>query len=248
MTGVIYMHNVINYRMEGSALRNLKMFRKLCGEDPLKNVILVTSFWEKVDEEIGKRHEEELRTTPEFWGSMLRKGSRMARFTDRASGLTIIESLLDKQPVALAIQRELVEDKKKLIDTAAGQTVNEELIKLEKKYREEREKIKKEMEDALRERDEELEQILEEQQQKLDQSLNKVYNQQEQLRAERRAEERRIKNEYEGEIHALRRQIAEVPPMTLDQAIAYIRANEVCWQLDSIYRSSQLSVARQADS
>ena len=229
MTGVIYLHNVINYRMEGSALRNLKMFRKLCGEDPLKNVVLATSFWGKVDEEIGIRHEEELRTTPEFWGALLRKGSRMARFTDRSSAMTIIESLLQNHPVPLAIQQELVDSKKDLIDTAAGQAVNEELIKLERQYREERERLKQEMADALRQRDEELEQILEEQQQKLEHSLDKVKNQQEQLRAERRADQRRLRNEYESEIYALRQQVEEleeVPRMTLEQAIAYIRANE----------------------
>jgi len=183
--------------MEGSALRNLKMFRKLCGDEPLKNVVLATSFWGKVDASLGEQREEELRTNREFWGAMLAKGSKMARFTDRNSGLRIISGLLDKLPTALEIQHELVDDKKELIETAAGQTVNEELLRLEAKHAAERAKIQEEMRDALEKKDKELQEILAEQQEKLDRRLDRVHRQQEQLKARTRAERREMELEFE---------------------------------------------------
>lgn len=179
--------------MEGSALRNLRMFRELCGRDPLKNVIVATSFWSNVAPRMGDNREEELRTTPEFWGEMIRRGSRMARFNDsRASALEIIMSLVNKDPVALNIQRELVEQRKALVDTAAGQVVNEELARLEAKHRREKETLQRELQDALAERDVELQEILEEQRRKMDEKLESIHRQQAQLKAERRADRRRL--------------------------------------------------------
>jgi hypothetical protein len=56
--------------MEGSALRNLRMFRKLCGEDFMKSVVLGTTFWDKVGEEQGADREKELLETDDFFKEM----------------------------------------------------------------------------------------------------------------------------------------------------------------------------------
>lgn len=197
--------------MEGSALRNLKMFRELCGSEPLKNVMLITTFWGRVDQSTAERREEELRTTPEFWGGMLRRGSKMGRFHDtQKSALAIIDTFLNKDPITLQIQKELVDESKPLIETGAGQAVNEELLRLEMKHKKEQEKIQQEMHDALRERDKELHGILKEQQYKLDKELGKVHRQQEQLRADRRAEQRRITNDCGAMIWSLKQQIQQI--------------------------------------
>lgn len=192
LSGIIYLHSIENVHMEGSALRNLRMFRELCGNDPLKNVILVTSFWSNVQRAVGGRREDELRTTPEFWGEMIRRGSRMERFTDRESALRIVDSLTMRTPVALSIQRELVEERKTLVETAAGQIVNEELARLEVKHRRELEELQREMRDALAAQDSALQQILREEQAKMDERLERINRQQAQLHADRRADRRRF--------------------------------------------------------
>lgn len=151
LTGIIYLHSINHPRMEGSALRNLKMFRELCGPDPLKNVMLVTTFWGEVDHTVAEARERELATTPEFWGSMIRRGSRIARFTDAESAVDIVSSLLGSVPEPLKIQRELVEDEKQLIDTGAGQVVSEELTKLERKHQAEKLQMQRDMQEALEE-------------------------------------------------------------------------------------------------
>ncbi|KAH9214365.1 P-loop containing nucleoside triphosphate hydrolase protein [Leptodontidium sp. 2 PMI_412] len=45
LNGVIYLHRISDTRMAGTALRNNRMFRKLCGADAFKNIILATTFW-----------------------------------------------------------------------------------------------------------------------------------------------------------------------------------------------------------
>jgi hypothetical protein len=231
LNGIIYLHSLTNVRMEGSALRNLKMFRQLCGKEPLKNVILATTFWSKVDKEDALRREEQLRTTPEFWGDMLARGSTMKRLIDQSSALDLVSLLIKKPQVTLQIQHELVEDNKSLVDTAAGQAVNEELIRLAQKHKEDMERVQKEIQEALEERDLEMQQILEQQQNRLDKEIDKVRQQQEQLRYDRRAERRKIESEFELRFHHMRdemerRAVAEREQLNFDQAVALVRANE----------------------
>jgi hypothetical protein len=210
--------------MEGSALRNLKMFRKLCGDEPLGNVILCTTFWGKVDAATGAQREDELRTNREFWGSMIARGSRMVRFTDRQSGLDIVSDLLEKSPIILDIQRELVDQEKNLIETAAGITVNEELLREEAKHAAEREKIQEEMREALKQKDDELQQILEEQQERLDRRLDKIHRQQEQLKACSRAERKEMELEMEKKMREMQLNSAEERNSLKEQLNAERRA------------------------
>lgn len=232
LNGLIYLHNINNPRMEGSALRNFKMFRQLCGNDPLKNIVLVTTFWGIGDEQKSMDREKELSTREDFWGEMLARGSTIKRVTDRNSALDIVSGLLDKSPRALKIQRELVEEEKPLIDTAAGQVVNEELVRLEQKYTEELERMQRQMDEA-REHDNELREILEKEQQKLSKDLNRLQKQQEQLKYDRRAEKRKMDNEFEIRLADMQLKMEQRPSLqpkvgdtSFEQAVALIRANE----------------------
>ncbi|CAG7925016.1 unnamed protein product [Penicillium olsonii] len=235
--GVIYLHSINKPRMEGSALRNLRMFRQLCGESPLKNVILATTFWGEVTAQAGDNREEELRQRPEFWGQMIDGGSRMMRFTDRASALEIVDHFMPMRPVPLKIQREMVDQAKPLIETAAGKHMSEELLRREELHQEELQKIKEEHELAIEEKDEQLRIILEENQRRIENNLNKIYRQQEQLRAERRAEDRKRQNDYENHLQRMesiskislldRESASDMRDMSFDELVAKIRANEI---------------------
>jgi len=57
LNGILYFHRISDVRMQGSAKKNLLMFKKLCGEDALRNVILVTSMWDRVSMEDGNKRE-----------------------------------------------------------------------------------------------------------------------------------------------------------------------------------------------
>lgn len=238
LNGIIYLHSLMNVRMEGSALRNLKMFRQLCGKEPLKNVILATTFWSKVPKDDALMRENELATTPLFWGDMLERGSVMKRLYDPQGALDIVGHLVSKPQITLQIQKELVEDNKALVDTAAGQAVNEELVRLTQKHQEDLERLQRELHEALEEHDLELQHILQQQQEHVDKEIEKVRRQQEQLSYDRRAAQRRAENNYnnyENSLAEMKKQFEERlveerqamwDNMDFDQAVAMIRAKE----------------------
>lgn len=71
LSGIIYLHRISDVRMQGSAKKNLFMFKKLCGNDALKNVILATTMWDRVSQSEGDARELELTSTMDFWGWMM---------------------------------------------------------------------------------------------------------------------------------------------------------------------------------
>lgn len=187
--------------MEGSALRNLKMFRKLCGDEPLKNVLLATTFWEKVEAEVGDRREQELVSVPEFWGDMVEYGSEVVRFTGTArSALEIVEQFFDRATVTLKIQDELVNEGKKLVDTDAGASLAEELVALQRKHSEQLAQVEKDMREAIADKDEQLKKILEKEQKRLDRQIQRFQEEQDQLRADRRNQMRALDQEWDARI------------------------------------------------
>lgn len=66
LQGIIYLHRIADVRMQGSAKKNLLMFKKLCGEDALKKVVLATTMWDKVPQRQAEEREKQLIETPEF--------------------------------------------------------------------------------------------------------------------------------------------------------------------------------------
>jgi hypothetical protein len=201
LAGIIYLHRIADVRMEGSALKNLKMFRKLCGDEPLKNVLLATSFWENVDAEVGNRREKELISVPEFWGDMVEYGSKVVRFNGSArSALDIVKQFFDRATITLKIQDELVNEGKKLVDTAAGSTLNEELLALQKKHSDELKRVEEDMREAIADKDEQLKKILEKEQKRLDRQLQRFRDEQDQLRADRRKQMLALDQEWEARI------------------------------------------------
>ncbi|KAF5620236.1 P-loop containing protein [Fusarium sp. NRRL 52700] len=196
LTGILYLHRITDVRMDGSAMRNLKMFRKLCGEDPMKNVAILSTFWGKDDKQVAIDHEDELKSNPSFWGSMIDHGAQVQRFDGTESGaLDVLMSFATKATMTLDIQRELVDEDKLVGETAAGNAVNEELHRLETKYRDELGRIQKETAEALAERDVQYEKILNLERERMEQKLERINSDQEMLRQERREEIRRIEND-----------------------------------------------------
>lgn len=203
LTGIIYMQSITDRRMYGSTLRNLKMFRDLCGENPMRNVVFATTGWGTAEKsgELAKAQDNEiaLREDASFWEPMIRRGATMAKFGDtRDSALHIISALVEANPVVLQIQHELVDQSKNLIDTTAGHTVNEEMKRLEEKYAKEIAKVQEEMQQALADRDSELQSVLEESKENYEKLREEAQRAQDALQYERRNEKRRLNNELEG--------------------------------------------------
>ena len=121
LNGLIYLYRISDPRMAGSAMKNLSMFRKLCGSDNFKNVVLGTNFWGNVNQAIGEDREQELATNNEMWGSIARKGSKVVRvLEDRSSNLATFEDIArNNGKVVIEAQKEMLAGKSRL-DTAAA--------------------------------------------------------------------------------------------------------------------------------
>jgi myosin heavy subunit len=105
------------------------MFRTLCGDDCLPNVLLVTSMWDTLlclpnGRALGEQREAELIEVPEFWGAMTRKGAKLQRHDGtKERVLEIVRSMMGMGKITTAIQEQLAEGVT-LGETDAGQVVN----------------------------------------------------------------------------------------------------------------------------
>lgn len=109
--------------MSGVSTRNFKMFRHLCGESALKNVVIVTNMWGEVSKEVGEAREDELATDELFFKPVLANGARMLRHDNTFESITkIIGSVIQNHPLPLQIQCELVDEKKDISQTAPARS------------------------------------------------------------------------------------------------------------------------------
>lgn len=120
LTGIVYLQPINVTRVEGTDLLNVRIFRKLCGKETYKHIVLASTFWDRVDEVTGARREKELCETPDFWGKMKSQGSRVVRIRDYAESKNLLLDLAGKSTITLGIQREMVDQNKSLADTATG--------------------------------------------------------------------------------------------------------------------------------
>ncbi|KAI5995161.1 P-loop containing nucleoside triphosphate hydrolase protein [Pisolithus albus] len=98
LTGVLYLHRISDNRVGGASLRNYKMFKELCVKDSFKNVILVTTMWDIVTEEVGSEREQELRAGS--WKVMIALGSTTHRFEGTTESAWRIINSLSVPPLA----------------------------------------------------------------------------------------------------------------------------------------------------
>jgi hypothetical protein len=151
LSGIIFLHQISESRLRGSQLRNLRMFKSLCGERGLGNVVLATTFWSGVTPEEGQRRERDLVQTESFWGHLRSQGSQIMRHDNGIeSAEKIIGHLAAKHPDqkrALRIQREM-RDGRRLKDTSAGRIVadkwkdqREEMMRNLKHFQKELERV-----------------------------------------------------------------------------------------------------------
>ena len=147
--GVIYLLSITE-KMRGTTRKNLDMFHQLCGDKALSSVVLGTTKWGEVDENVGKDREEQL--AEKFFGGMVASGSKVLRFdprprpsrTDR-SARAFLDAILDQlefgknekilNDSVLQIQNEIVELERRIPETAAGKELRytlEQLVQMQK--------------------------------------------------------------------------------------------------------------------
>ncbi|PVF95166.1 hypothetical protein CPB86DRAFT_788350 [Serendipita vermifera] len=132
LTGIVFLHSILDRRMTPATVRNIRVFENLCGEKPLKSVIMVTTMWEMLQGteliQKGETREADLVKNPDFFGYALQEGATLMRHTDtQESSHSILSSLLIREDGrnTLAIQIEMVDDKLPLDKTSAAALIED---------------------------------------------------------------------------------------------------------------------------
>ena len=138
--GVIYLLSIADRRMKGATRRHLDMFYQLCGDKALARVVLGTTYWEEVVEDVAVKREQQLAKT--FWGRpMTSSGSRLLRFDKtQESAVVFVDTIFDQLKSAeednvLRIQNELVELERRIPETDAGKELRytlQQLLEMQK--------------------------------------------------------------------------------------------------------------------
>ncbi|KAJ9496627.1 hypothetical protein H2202_008000 [Exophiala xenobiotica] len=154
LSGVLYLHRIVDPKMGHSAIRNLEIFKRLCEGSPQ---------WTSAVE-----REKQLRSSDKYWAAMIREGANVVRhFGTRTAALTVVDLLMQKQfGSPLAIQTELAKEMRSLDQTAAGRFLAQEQEELQARYAQEMKDLEQEREEALQQRDRVLAEELANQQQK----------------------------------------------------------------------------------
>ncbi|KAG9227673.1 hypothetical protein CCMSSC00406_0000681 [Pleurotus cornucopiae] len=182
LSGAIYIHRISDIRMGGTSTRNFKLFRGLCGETMLRNVVIVTNMWGEVTLDVGEAREEELKSQDDFFKPVLERGAQLKRHYDTpASAHAIVGCVASKTPRALRIQRELVDEQRVITETTAGAELGRELHEQAMKFKEERRRLQDEMDEALRQKDDQAREELEQATAELDQEMLRVQTDSQQL-------------------------------------------------------------------
>lgn len=205
------------------------MFRKLCGDNTLQNVVVVTNMWGEVDPQVGNDRETELMREDIFFKPVLDKGARMTRHQNTVpSAEDVIRLILDNHPLPLRIQEELVDERKDISETGAGEELNREINAQIERHREEMRVLREEMEKAIKERDEETRKELEIEMRRMQKEVERFQNDARRLESDYTREKGMLEsrlNEMESEGRQEADRIAAQYQRQIDELRTALRSN-----------------------
>ncbi|KAK5019806.1 hypothetical protein LTR16_000252 [Cryomyces antarcticus] len=137
----------------------------------------------RVSDNEGTTRETQLKYPPEFWGCIVKQGSRVIRHTnDRASAISLIELSLPKQKITLDLQQQIVDEKKTLDQTSAGQELEVIIIQQREMFAKELQEVREQMQEALKLKDGEVARALYEMQNEKAEHLERLEKDRQELR------------------------------------------------------------------
>jgi hypothetical protein len=147
LSGILYFHRISDFRMGGIAKKNFHMFSELCGDEAMKNVVIVTNMWETVDQSVAEKREKQLITKADFFGSAIDAGAKIVRHHNNwESAEAILRSIIPNVPEPLRIQKETADQNLELHETSAGKFLFKEQQVLIESHKKEIEDLKRKME------------------------------------------------------------------------------------------------------
>jgi hypothetical protein len=160
-SGIVFLHS-INAGPAGNTAKNMRMFKRLCGSEQMKNVVVVTTRWDE-----ACYSEEALAEAEELENSLMKPEGLLKELNDAGvrflraghfseetpqpagaqyqSPVAVVESLLGLEPVYLQIQEEMAAGKA-IQETAAGLVLEREFEDLKNTLNERMDNIQKTVE------------------------------------------------------------------------------------------------------
>lgn len=196
------------------------MFKRLCGKDAMRNVILATTMWDKVSSEEGAKREIQLIITSDFWGWMVENSSRVFRYTDdRISAMKLVDHLLKNSGITLDVQEEMVNNHKTLNETSAGRELESGLAEAKAKFQEELREVEAQMKQAQLERDAESQKALRAIREESPANMKRVKRDREELKTS-------MQRLNEVKYTSLERQLSDQQEAQRQAAVAYAQQME----------------------
>ena len=110
------------------------MFRGLCGTAAFKNVVVLTTFWDRVSKDEGVRREAQLKSN--FFKDFVIGDACFMRHDHKVeSTRPVLKHISSLAPIFTQIQRDIRENGNDLEDTTAGSVLREEVKNIIAKYR-----------------------------------------------------------------------------------------------------------------
>ncbi|KAF9465617.1 P-loop containing nucleoside triphosphate hydrolase protein [Collybia nuda] len=161
--GIIYLHRITDLRTAGISAHNIKIFKNLCGEGTLKNVIIVTNMWGQVPPSVGEARERELATNETLFKPALDKKAHLIRHDNtRESAQAILRLAIQNGSETLRVHLDPI-DARSNIDLSVDVErlrVDHALVELAKRHQVELKELEEDFKIAFKHRDEETQQKL----------------------------------------------------------------------------------------
>lgn len=177
--------------MSGTAVKNLELFKLICGNEAYPMVRLITTRWDEVNPASAEYNGcidrmRQLSDDSKFFQPLIQGGAQLLRHEmTAASGKAIVDSLLlDEQKFALSIQKEMLDSHLTLGQTSAGSYLNLEYADLTKRFEAELKDIQDSLAEAMRERDEEALSLLKSEQEQYQSRKAKLEQDKQQMMAD----------------------------------------------------------------
>jgi len=215
LAGIVYLHHISDNRVGGSGVKNIRLFKELCGEKALSCVVLATTMWDLMPRDKAERREQELISKEQFWGGLLQHGCRAMRQDDGSVSATrIIRHILAQEsPQSFQIQDEMANGTP-LIETRVGRVLeeridaqaiqfNEQIKKLEEEIArlktEKAERDKREEEEKQRQAEEEAKRLEKEAQDEKKRQEREAQIEKEKLEKEAQKKKEKLEREAQKE-------------------------------------------------
>ncbi|KAH7184576.1 uncharacterized protein B0J16DRAFT_355286 [Fusarium flagelliforme] len=255
LAGIIYLHRISDNRLSGTALKNLDMFKQLCGKNAFGHVVLCTSMWDNLDTalpNVGDQREKELIDRSEFWGAMHTGGSQVVRWLGtKDSAKSVVDKIIKihkgNGKAMLKIQQELVDKGMSLDKTGAGREVQRELLAAKAELQQEIQQLQNAHAEMMRQSDQELASKLASQKEAFEKRLVETSEAQEELKISLEVLMEQKEAEYEQRLAAAVSEQQKLTAALEEKAAEYARTRREQMEDEESFKEAQEHFATEVE-